>query len=68
MYSKGISEEEMNSARAAYTILASDPSDGKVVLIRKTLFRSAYAVYKQDFHPTNVKFVEILSKLFQTCS
>jgi hypothetical protein len=63
MHVKGISEAELNAARAEYSTLSADPADGKVVIIRKNLFKMMFGAYKTDYYPTAMTFVEVLTNM-----
>ena len=63
MYVKNISEQEVAAARAEYGFLSTDPAEGKVTIVKKNLFRLAFAVYKEEFSPLKKTFIEVLGKI-----
>ena len=59
---KGISEEQIAQAQNEYSYVATDPSKGKTVLVKKSLFRAMFAFYMDEFYPLKKTFSEVLSK------
>ena len=60
LYVKDIDESELERSAHQYNMLVTDPSDGKVVLTKKSLFKAMYSFYLHNLSPTKVTCSEVL--------
>ena len=60
MYIKDIHENELQKAANQYNLLVTDPSDGKIVLTKKSLFKAMFSYYLQNLSPTMVTCNEVI--------
>ena len=62
----GISQQDLDIAKETYNSMAMDPSEGKIPLIRKTLFKIAWGYYVREYAPIKMTLSEVLSSMISS--
>ena len=60
VYVKDIDDSDLQKSTHQYNLLVTDPSDGKIVLTKKSMFKAMYAYYLHNLSPTRVTCSEVL--------
>ena len=66
MYVKNINKDDIIKAQLQYQTLSTDPSEGKLLLVKKNLMKHCYGYYVHNIFPQIVSFSETISQMLNT--